>query len=315
MLSGIRCLVQMMKSYRVVLIACVGYATVLACLFAVFTLERYQRSLLVDRWTQSQVPKDRQSTSNLLPAEDLEKSELRADKQSDHSGVLRTTSTNAMTAHIAPTQRNPDQAGRQRSTLKVIGPVLAEEVLEKNFYRKRDFKVNPYIYDVMINPEVVCRSGTYMIILVHSHHSNFEKRSAIRDSWGSIVKEWLLAERFQGGREDGVAVPVWNPRRSDDERGSTGWTPEIQRCDAGQLPGILPEPDAEGASGIETSRPVLFERQVYVQDRRRPVREYTIPDKSTQVSIICTLDHRTCGPQIGTDEGAGNGDWPNGNSR
>lgn len=65
-------------------------------------------------------------------------------------------------------------------------PDLEEQ--ERDFYRVRQTKVNPYLYDLILSPRSLCDQDTFMIILIHSHHPNTERRTAIRNTWGSVTQ-------------------------------------------------------------------------------------------------------------------------------
>ena len=64
-----------------------------------------------------------------------------------------------------------------------------KEEREAAFYRKRETRVNPYKYHIVVQPWTMCANNTFMVILVHSHHPHADRRAAIRDTWASYVRD------------------------------------------------------------------------------------------------------------------------------
>lgn len=91
---------------------------------------------------------------------------------------------------VLKTVRRPEAAIEPRSTKTTIRTTTGQpnvEELERDFYKVRETKVNPYLYDFVLSPRSLCDRETFMIILVHSHHPNTERRTAIRNTWGSVT--------------------------------------------------------------------------------------------------------------------------------
>lgn len=93
---------------------------------------------------------------------------------------------------VVKTVLRPEAVERSMTTtLKTTATTTSHpklEELERDFYKVRETKVNPYLYDIILSPRSLCDRETFMIILIHSHHSNTERRTAIRNTWGSVTQ-------------------------------------------------------------------------------------------------------------------------------
>jgi len=58
---------------------------------------------------------------------------------------------------------------------------------EKLYYSRRQHKVNEYRHSTVLVPSGLCRSDTFMAILVHSSPTNVDRREAIRITWGDAA--------------------------------------------------------------------------------------------------------------------------------
>ena len=66
---------------------------------------------------------------------------------------------------------------------------LPENAEEKAYYRLRHIKVNPFNHKYLINSSKTCNEKTTIIAMVNSKPSHFDRRMAIRETWGSLANE------------------------------------------------------------------------------------------------------------------------------
>ena len=60
------------------------------------------------------------------------------------------------------------------------------------YFRPRDKKVNPFPHRFLVAADHVCNDRTELVVLIHSLHTYYERRKAIRETWGGAIKrmEW-----------------------------------------------------------------------------------------------------------------------------
>ena len=61
------------------------------------------------------------------------------------------------------------------------------QVVESEFYRRRETRVNVFRHLAVLSPSRHCLNSTAVIILVHSHPAYRSRRDAVRETWSSAV--------------------------------------------------------------------------------------------------------------------------------
>lgn len=64
---------------------------------------------------------------------------------------------------------------------------VPENEEERKFYKLRTHIIHPFNYGFIINGSNICDKNTTMVILIHSHIDNIDKRRAIRKTWGALA--------------------------------------------------------------------------------------------------------------------------------
>ncbi len=73
------------------------------------------------------------------------------------------------------------------STILAVCDEIHKE--EKEYYRVRDVKVNSFNHKFLTKANYICDNSTDVIVLIHSLHTYYERRRAIRDTWaGAVVR-------------------------------------------------------------------------------------------------------------------------------
>lgn len=99
----------------------------------------------------------------------------------DPGGKTSTTGSSKPEADVV-TQSSP-----ANSSIPSHPHAPTTEDLEADYYRLRETRVNPYVHSLTLRPRSLCDNDTYMIILIHSHHPYSDRRTAIRNTWGSVT--------------------------------------------------------------------------------------------------------------------------------
>ena len=121
------------------------------------------------------------STHNVFPyAPDLVKNQLiPAEATEKMHGTQKPTTRIAR--ETKKSTNNPTSANEKRKSRPVT-------ISEDQYFRRKPSKVNPFNTNFLIINANICRPETEMVIIVHSLHQYQERRSAIRQTWGSIAK-------------------------------------------------------------------------------------------------------------------------------
>ena len=84
----------------------------------------------------------------------------------------------------------PHIPGLNHSVLNICKWVIETRT---QYYRPHEHKVAPYNHTFVIPGKGICDSSTEIVILVHSLHDYYDKRMAIRTTWGDAVQkgEWV----------------------------------------------------------------------------------------------------------------------------
>ena len=61
--------------------------------------------------------------------------------------------------------------------------------LRAAYFRPKETKVNPFVYDYLISANSTCHKQTDIIVLVHSYHTYFDRRESIRLTWGGAIRK------------------------------------------------------------------------------------------------------------------------------
>ena len=90
---------------------------------------------------------------------------------------------------IKQTAKKPDNLSSALSKKKIDPRVKPTDdpMQVDEFYRRKYKIVNEYKYKYMITPKQSCNHDTYMVILVHSFHPYYDRRTAIRSTWGGAA--------------------------------------------------------------------------------------------------------------------------------
>ncbi len=59
---------------------------------------------------------------------------------------------------------------------------------EKEYFSVRNSTVNPFQHEFLISGSQICDGGTDVILLIHSLHDYYDRRKAIRETWGDAVR-------------------------------------------------------------------------------------------------------------------------------
>ena len=82
-------------------------------------------------------------------------------------------------------QRAAEQRARQ----------FRERQQQENFYKNRVKKVNDFPYKFVHESLLLCHHVPEILVLVNSRHASYDKRSAIRDTWGKAIKSMKWFEK------------------------------------------------------------------------------------------------------------------------